>query len=83
MIASIIMQLAPSLDQDLKTMFGDAKQKKRKLKILREAAEIMSEADVQLAGLELGSEHDALKQFGYALPRTTAKALRPSGSTVR
>jgi hypothetical protein len=76
LIASILMRFAPALDLGLKTMFGDAKQKKRKLKILREAAEIMGEADVQLAGLELGSEHDALKRFGFALPSTTAKALR-------
>lgn len=74
--ASIFMRLAPSLDEGLKTMFGDAKQKKRKLRVLREAAEIMSEADAHLSGLELGSEHDALRKLGYALPRTTVKALK-------
>jgi hypothetical protein len=66
---------APFIDSTLRNMFGNAREKKRKSKILYEALDVLNGIGKYVTGLDTGLPHEFLEDAGFPLPSTAAYGL--------
>jgi hypothetical protein len=74
-LGAMFFHFAPILDHVARTMFGDLRERKRKSKVLYEAAEIMRGVGKFMELSSLPPAHEFLKHFGYPSPDSTAEGL--------
>jgi hypothetical protein len=73
--ALLFWVLMPRIDEKLRTMFGDAKERKRKAKILQEAALVMGEFNSDGAAAMESALKKILPDKTFLAPRKTADEL--------